>query len=61
MESCQPDGATIPGLILIGLFIATMGGLFSKNKDTRKNALIVGMSVAFGGGLLVLLFECGSV
>jgi hypothetical protein len=61
MGSCQPDGATIPGLILIGLFIATMGGLFSKDKDTRRNALIVGMSISFGGGLVYLLIGCSSV
>ena len=61
MEYCQPDGATIPGLIFVGLFIATMGGLFSKNKDVRKNAIIVGMTVSFGSGLFVLLFGCGSV
>ncbi len=58
---CEPDGATIPGLFFIGLFIAAMGGLFSKDKDTRRNAVIVGMSISFGGGLLVLLFGCGSV
>jgi len=61
MGSCQADGATIPALIFIGLFIAAMGGLFSKDKDTRRNAVIVGMSVSFGGAILVLTFGCSSV
>lgn len=59
--ACQPDGATIPVLIFLGLFIASMGGLLSKDKDTRKNALIVGMSVSFGGAFLYLAFGCNSV
>jgi hypothetical protein len=58
LMGCEPDGATIPALIFIGLFIAAMGGLFSRDKDTRRNALIVGMSVSFGGAFLVLLSGC---
>jgi hypothetical protein len=42
-------------LIIIGLFLASMMGLFSKDKNLRKGALIVGFSVAIGGTLLALL------
>jgi hypothetical protein len=54
MSSCSPDGATIPGLILLGLVIASTGGLFSKNKENRNAALIVGMSVSFGGAFFLI-------
>ena len=58
---CEPDGATIPALIFLGLFIAAMGGLFSKDKETRNGAIIVGMSISFGGAILTLAFGCSSV
>ena len=58
MQPCNTDGGTIPGLIILVLFIACANGLLSKNKKTRRNALIVGMTVAFGGGLLYLVIGC---
>jgi hypothetical protein len=58
MGSCQPDGSTIPGLIFLGIFIACTGGLLSRDKDTRSNALKVGMAISFGGGLLYLALGC---
>jgi hypothetical protein len=58
MGSCNPDSGTFIGLIFIGLFIAVTGGLISKDKETRRNALIVGMTVSFGAGLFYLLVGC---
>jgi len=58
MGSCQPDGATIPMLLILGVFIASMAGLFSKDKDSRRNALIVGMGISFGLGLVYLFIGC---
>jgi hypothetical protein len=58
MGSCNPDSGTFFGLIFLGLFIACTGGLISKDKETRRNALIVGFAVSFGGGLFYLLTGC---
>ena len=55
MEQNSLDGTTVIALLVLGLFIASMGGLFSKDKTLRKGALIVGFSVAIGGTLLALL------
>jgi hypothetical protein len=58
MGSCNPDGATIPWLIFVGFFIASTAGLFSKDKDTRLDAIKVGMGISFGGAVLYLLIGC---
>ena len=58
MGSCQIDGTVIPGLIFLGLFIAVTGGLISKDKQTRRNALIAGMTISFGSGLFYILTSC---
>lgn len=49
------DGTGLVMVILIGLFLSSMMGLFSKDKDLRKGALILGFSIAVGGTLLKLL------
>ena len=56
--TCNPDGATIPWLIFLGLFIAGTAGLFSKDKDKRMDAIKVGMGISFGCAVLYLLLEC---
>ena len=42
-------------LIILGLFLASMMGLFSKDKTLRKGALILAFSVVIGTTLLKLL------
>lgn len=49
------DGTGLVMVILIGLFLSSMMGLFSKDKNLRKGALILGFSIAAGGTLLKLL------
>jgi hypothetical protein len=55
MEQISLDGTSVVMIILIGVFLSSMMGLFSKDKTSRKGALIVGFSVAIGGTLLALL------
>jgi hypothetical protein len=42
-------------IVILGVFLASMMGLFSKDKALRKGALILGFSIAIGGTLLALL------
>jgi hypothetical protein len=55
MEQNSLDGTSLVMIIILGLFLASMMGLFSKDKNLRKGALILGFSVAIGGTLLKLL------
>lgn len=55
MEQNSLDGTSLVMIILIGVFLASMMGLFSKDKNLRKGALILGFSIAVGGTLLALL------
>ena len=55
MEQRSLDGTSLVMIILIGFFLASMMGLFSKDKNLRKGALILGFSIAVGGTLLALL------
>jgi hypothetical protein len=58
MAECSIDGGSLVGIIILGLFIASMGGLFSKDKNLRIGALKVGFGIAIGGTLFVWLFNC---
>lgn len=49
------DGTSLVMLIILGLFLASMMGLFSKDKTLRKGALIFAFSVVIGTTLLKLL------
>ena len=55
MEQNSLDGTSLVMIVILGLFLASMMGLFSKDKNLRKGALILGFSVAIGGTLLKLL------
>jgi hypothetical protein len=55
MEQNSLDGTSLVMIIILGIFLASMMGLFSKDKNLRKGALILGFSVAIGGTLLKLL------
>ena len=59
MEStCSVDSGTLFALILLTLFIASMAGLFSKNKESRRSALVTGLIVSFGGVIIVWISNC---
>ena len=49
------DGTSLVMLIVIGLFLASMMGLFSRDKTLRKGAVILAFSVVIGATLLKLL------
>ncbi len=55
MEQRSLDGTSLVMIVILGVFLASMMGLFSKDKNLRKGALILGFSVAIGGTLLALL------
>jgi hypothetical protein len=55
MEQNSLDGTSLVMIVILGIFLASMMGLFSKDKTLRKGALILGFSVAIGGTLLKLL------
>jgi hypothetical protein len=55
MEQNSLDSTSLVMIVILGLFLASMMGLFSKDKTLRKGALIVGFSIAIGGTLLALL------
>jgi len=57
-ENCSPDGGTLFGVILLGFFIASTAGLFSKDKETRNNALKAGFVISIGGTLAALRLSC---
>lgn len=48
------DRASLVAFVILILFIASMGGLFSKSKETRINSL-KGASVIVGGGVALLI------
>jgi len=58
MSQCNPDGGTLIGIIILGVFIACTGGLLSKEKSTRMNALQVGMAISIGGTLVIWITGC---
>lgn len=55
MDQRSLDGTSLVMILILGVFLASMMGLFSKDKTLRKGALILGFSVAIGGTLLALL------
>jgi hypothetical protein len=58
MKTCDYnlDSFTAIGFLLTVLFVATLGGLFSRNSTQRKEALIGGFKyVGFFFGFLLLL------
>ena len=56
--ACSPDGFTIFGLLFLILFIGVMGGLLSKDKETRQNALVVSTGIVVVGFLVIYALNC---
>ena len=56
--ACNPDGGTIFGLVFLILFVGVMGGLLSKNKETRQNALVGASIFVLGASALLYLTNC---
>jgi len=57
-SQCSIDGFSLFGVFFLGLFIALMGGLISKDKESRRTALIAGFGISVGGVVLVYLSNC---
>ena len=57
-SQCSIDGFSLLGVFFLGLFIASMGGLISKDKESRRAALIAGFGISIGGVVLVYLSNC---
>ena len=57
-SQCNLDSFTLFGIIALGLFIALLGGLISKDKESRRAALIAGFGISIGGVVLVYLSNC---
>ena len=55
MEQNSLDGTSLVMIVILGIFLASMMGLFCKDKSLRKGALILGFSVAIGRTVLALL------
>ena len=56
--ACNPDSETLVGLVVTILFVAVMGGLLSKDKETRQNALVGASIFVLGIGALVVITSC---
>jgi len=56
--ACNPDGGTLVGIVVLILFVAVMGGLLSKDKETRQNALVGASIFVLGIGALVVITSC---
>jgi hypothetical protein len=56
--ACNPDGGTLVGIVVLILFVAVMGGLLSKDKETRQNALVGASILVLGIGALVVITSC---
>ena len=57
-SQCNLDSFTLFGIIALGLFIALLGGLISKDKDSRRAALMAGFTISIGGTIFVWIFNC---
>ena len=56
--ACNPDGFTFFGLLFLILFIGVMGGLLSKDKQTRQNALIASTGIVVVSSLVLYALNC---
>ncbi len=56
--TCSPDGFTVFGILVLAIFLASMMGLFSKDKEDRQKALIGGAVVAIGSTIVIGVLSC---
>lgn len=56
--ACNPDGFTIFGILFLILFLGVMGGLLSKDKETRENALKVSTVIVFVSFFVLYALNC---
>ena len=56
--NCNPDGSTIFYFIILVIFLAAIGGLFSKNKEVRTTALTASFFAVLGSTIAIYYFSC---
>lgn len=56
--NCNPDGSTIFYFIVLIIFLAALGGLFSKNKEARTTALTASFFAVLGSAIAIYYFSC---
>ncbi len=56
--NCNPDGSTIFYFIILVIFLAAIGGLFSKNKDVRTTTLTASFFAVLGSTIAIYYFSC---
>jgi hypothetical protein len=56
--NCNPDGSTIFYFIVLVIFLAALGGLFSKDKEARTTALTASFFAVLGSFIAIYFFSC---
>ena len=56
--NCNPDGSTIFYFIVLIIFLAAIGGLFSKKKEARTTALTASFFAVLGSVIAIYYVSC---
>jgi hypothetical protein len=56
--NCNLDGSMFFYFIFLIIFLAAMGGLFSKNREARTTALTASFFAVLGSTIAIYYFSC---